>query len=274
MSFALSKTTPGERRKPLSAILSAAALCGAFFLAGCANNEEFVMEPIRPAAELYAEGTAQMEAGDVGDALETFRTLERQYPYAETSRQALAIVAFSEYERSRWEQAEEAADRFLLLYPNSPEAAGMLHVKAKSLLRRVPDITRDQGQAREALLVDQELVERFPNSEYAEGARLNIVAINDQLAGQEMLVGRYYLERREYVAAVNRFRAVVDEYETTRHVEEALYRLTETYLAMGLAGEAQGATALLGANFPQSAWYADAYALLNRMGLATGATPG
>ncbi|MGD9739370.1 MAG: outer membrane protein assembly factor BamD [Bauldia sp.] len=271
MSLALS-TTPGPRRNPLSVVISVAALAGALVLAGCAgNDDEFVMEPIRPATDLYAEGIALMEAGDIGDALDTFRTLDRQYPYSANAREGLAIVAFAEYERGRYEEAEEAADRYLLLYNNTPEAAGMLHVKAESLLRQVPDITRSQDVAREALLVDLELVERFPNSEYAEQARLNIIAINDQLAGQEMLVGRYYLERREYVAAVNRFRVVVDEYETTRHVEEALFRLTETYLAMGLAGEAQAATALLGANFPQSRWYADAYQLLARAGLQAGA---
>lgn len=265
--------TPGPRRAPLSVIMSAVVLVGALVLAGCAgNDDDFAMQPVRPAADLYAEGMAQMQAGDIGDALETFRTLERQYPYSANSREALAIVAFAEYERGRYEEAEEAADRYLLLYNNSPEAAGMLHIKAESLLRQVPDITRSQDVAREALLVDQELVERFPNSEYAEQARLNIIAINDQIAGQEMLVGRYYLERREYVAAVNRFRLVVEEHETTRHVEEALFRLTETYLAMGLTGEALSYAALLGANFPQSAWYAETYRLLTRAGLQAGVT--
>jgi outer membrane protein assembly factor BamD len=132
----------------------------------------------------------------------------------------------------------------------------------------VPDITRDQEAARQALEADQELIDRFPNSEYADEARLNIIAIRDQLAGQEMLIGRYYQERREYPGAINRFRVVVTDYQDTRHVEEALFRLTETYLAMGLVSEAQTAAAVLGFNFPDSTWYDEAYALLGTVGVA------
>lgn len=261
-------TTTGERRKPLKLLARAGIVAGALFLAACAGrDDDFTMEPLQPAADLYAQGMAQMEAGRVRDAVSTFRTLDRQYPYSANAREGLAIIAFAEYEMNNWEEAADAADRYLLLYPNGEDADGMLYVKGEALLRQVPDVTRDQDKARQALVVDQELVERFPTSQYAGQARLNIIAINDQLAGQEMLVGRYYLERRDYVAAVNRFRLVVENYDTTRHVEEALYRLTETYLAMGLVGEAQTAAAVLGANFPSSPWYQDAYRLLGGSGL-------
>ncbi len=163
----------------------------------------------------------------------------------------------------------DTAHRYLRAYPTEDDADYMLYLLGEANLRTVPDVTRDQEPARNALEADQELLTRFPNSEYADAARLNVVAIRDQLAGQEMLVGRYYQERREYTAAINRFKTVVTDYQDTRHVEEALYRLTETYLAMGLVNEAQTAAAVLGANFPDSEWYQRAYDLLS----ADGASP-
>ena len=242
---------------------------GVLVLAGCAGrNDDFTVEPLRPAAVIYDEGVAAMEAGRFGDAIAAFEELERHYPYSAPARAGLALATSAFYRSGDYEEAIVAADRFLLLYPRDEAAAEVLFLKGESYLRQVPDITRDQEMAYQALLAHEELVERFPNSPFATQARLNIVAVRDQLAGQEMLIGRYYLERRDYVAAVNRFRTVVTEYQNTRHVEEALFRLTEAYLSMGLTVEAQTAAAVLGHNFPDSPWYKDAYDLLGAGGLS------
>lgn len=268
MTLSPASMIAGRRRQPLATLARAAMLLGVLVLSACAGGDEpFVAEPLRPAAELYAEGMANLEAGRVRDAIDNFEALDRQYPYSANAKEGLQIIAFAEYELGDFEAALAASERFLRIYPTSEGADGMLYIKGESLLRQVPDVTRDQDVARQALQADQELLDRYPNSQYADEARLNIVAINDQLAGQEMLVGRYYLERREYVAAVNRFRLVVEEYDTTRHVEEALYRLTEAYLAMGLVAEAQTAASVLGNNFPASEWYQRAYNLLGAGGL-------
>ena len=133
--------------------------------------------------------------------------------------------------------------------------------------RQISDVTRDQRSARQTLQTMNELVERYPDSEYVEDAKRKMRIAKDQLAGQEMLVGRYYQERLEYLAAINRYRGVVEQYEDTRHVEEALARLTESYYALGLTSDAQTAAAVLGHNFPDSQWYRDSYALLEKGGL-------
>ncbi len=258
----------GHKSRPFSALFRVAAIASALVLAGCmGRDDDFVVEQAIPAADLYAEGIAAYEAQRYGDAIEAFGELDRRYPYSEQGRRGLILMADAQYDLSRFEDAIASAERYLLLYPNGADADMALHLIGEAYLRQVPDVTRDQAAARRGLNANEELVERFPNSPYTEQARLNIVAVNDQLAGQEMLVGRYYQERRDYVAAVNRFRLVVEEYGDTRHAEEALFRLTETYLAMGLVSEAQTAAAVLGHNFPNSPWYQQAYNLLGAGGL-------
>ena len=161
----------------------------------------------------------------------------------------------------------QTANRYLTLYPGSPDAAYAQYLIGSSYFNQIPDITRDQDATRKAMASLQEIVDRYPDSEYANDAKHKIIVARDQLAGKEMQVGRYYLERREYIAAINRFKIVVTEYQDTRHVEEALERLAEANLALGLAGEAQTAAAVLGHNFPDSPWYKDAYKLLQTGGL-------
>ncbi len=240
-----------------------AALLGVLVLAACASDrDDFSLDPARPAAVIYNEGLAFMEAGRYRNAIESFEELDLYYPYSEDARRGMILTAVAAYEIDDYELTIATTERFLQLYPSHEDADYALYLLAEANLRTVPDITRSQEAARDALAANEELVERFPNSEYAEAARLNIIAVRDQLAGQEMLVGRYYQERLEYPAALNRFRVVVTDYQDTRHVEEALFRLTETYLAMGLVGEAQTAAAVLGFNFPSSKWYEEAYALL------------
>lgn len=244
------------------------ALVGALTLAGCASNsaDDFSLEPPRAAAEILNEGLAALDSGRYRLAIDSFQELDLYYPYSADARRALILTAVAAYEINDYDLAIASTERFLAAFPADPDVDYALFLLGESHMRTVPDVTRDQEAARSALLANQELLERFPNSQYADQARINVIAVRDQLAGQEMLVGRYYQERREYSAAINRFRVVVSDYSDTRHVEEALFRLTETYFAMGLVTEAQTAAAVLGHNFPASDWYEQAYLLLGAGG--------
>ncbi len=248
----------------------AMVLAAALFLAGCLGSRDDVDEPLvpeRPAAELYNEGLVHMQENRLRQAIESFAEVDRQHPYTDYARKAMVMSAFANFRQRDYDTAVTASERFLTLYPQSPDAAYAHYIIAESYFRQVPDVTRDQEATRLALAQMQLIVDNYPDSEYAPDARSKIIATRDQLAGKEMQIGRYYLERREYIAAVNRFKLVVTDYQNTRHVEEALERLTEGYLAMGLATEAQTAAAVLGHNFPDSPWYQDAFKLLQSGGL-------
>ena len=259
---------PPIARKMSAAARIAVLVCVALLVAcNTTRTEQAVIEPARPSAEIYAEGLAAIEAGRHRSAIEAFTELDQYYPFSEDAAKGMVLSVFAAYEIGDYDLAIFAANRYLLAYPTQSDAAYVLYLLGESHLRTVPDITRDQGPARQVMVAGEELLARFPNSEYADEARLNIITIRDQLAGQEMLVGRYYQERREYPGALNRFRVVVTDYQDTRHVEEALLRLTETFLAMGLLTEAQTAAAVLGFNFPGSVWYDEAYSLLGSVGV-------
>jgi outer membrane protein assembly factor BamD len=180
----------------------------------------------------------------------------------------MVMGAFANYRQGNYEEAIASAKRYLTLYPTTPDAAYAQYIIGLSYYRQIKDVTQDQKEARQTLQVMQDLVTRWPDSEYVEDAKAKIRFANDQLAGKEMQIGRYYLERREYIAAIKRFRTVVENYSNTRHVEEALSRLVEAYYAMGLTDEAQTAAAVLGHNYPVSPWYKDSYKLLQSGGLA------
>jgi outer membrane protein assembly factor BamD len=175
--------------------------------------------------------------------------------------------AFTQYRQGKYEEAINSSRRYVQLYPTSDDAAYAQYIIGLSYWRQIRDVTQDQAESRRTIEAMQEVVQRWPDSEYVDDAQQKIRFARDQLAGKEMQVGRYYLERREYIAAARRFRNVVEDYSNTRHVEEALARLTETYLAMGLQSEAQTAAAVLGHNFPDSQWYSDSYRLLQSGGL-------
>ena len=257
---------------------SALILVGALTLAGCDSlaalnpfdqGEKYEMKivPDVPAEKLYDQGLGRLKNSDHEGAAKKFSDLEKAYPYSEWSRKGLIMEAYSNYEGQRWEEAITASKSYLTKYPNTKDAAYAQYLYAMANYNQIPDVTRDQDRSEKALAALQELVEKYPKSEYVSDARYRLQIAKDQLAGKEMEVGRYYLERRQYTAAINRFRDVVAKYQTTRHVEEALERLTEAYLALGLTGEAQNAAAVLGHNFPDSQWYKDAYALLKSGGL-------
>ena len=223
--------------------------------------------PIVPAERLYNEGLSRLQASDYGAAVKRFENVDRQHPMTDWARRAVLMQAYANYEGGQYEEAITAAKRYLTLHSNTPDAAYAQYLLAMSYYNQVPDVNRDQERSALAAQALAELVQRYPKSEYVSDARFKLGVVRDQLAGKEMTIGRFYLEKRQYTAAINRFRDVVAKFQTTRHVEEALMRLTEGYMALGIASEAQTAAAVLGHNFPDSPWYKDAYKLLQSGGL-------
>ncbi|MDB5511444.1 MAG: outer membrane protein assembly factor BamD [Enterovirga sp.] len=268
----------GVKRKGVSALRAIAVLSGALTLAGCdtlaslnpfdtAEKYEMKIVPDVPAEQIYDDGLSRLKNSDHDGASKKFAQLSKNYPYSEWARRGLIMEAFASYEAQKWEEAITSSKSYLAKYPNSKDAAYAQYLLAMSNYNQIPDVTRDQDRSEKALTALQELVQKYPKSEYVSDARNRIQIARDQLAGREMEVGRYYLEKRNYPAAINRFREVVAKYQTTRHIEEALERLTEAYMALGITQEAQTAAAVLGHNFPDSPWYKDAYALLKNGGL-------
>jgi len=221
-----------------------------------------------PADRIYNEGLYLLNVKrDVKGAAKRFEEVDRQHPYSEWARKSLIMSAYAYYEAGAYEDSINASRRYLQLHPGSPDAAYAQFLIGSSFFDQIRDVSRDQERTDRAISALDEVVRKYPSSEYAVSAKRKIEIARDQLAGQQMLVGRYYMERRDYTGAINRFKVVVTRYQTTRHVEEALLRLTEAYMALGVAGEAQTSAAVLGHNFPESRWYKDAYALLNARGL-------
>ncbi|MCP4072849.1 MAG: outer membrane protein assembly factor BamD [Hyphomicrobiales bacterium] len=231
------------------------------------SSTEFI-DNVEPADELYNQGLANLDAGDRKEARDKFEAVDKQHPYSELSRKSLLMLTFMSYRDGQYADSVASGKRYVSLYPGSQEAAYAQYLVGMSYFRQIPDITRDQNVTAKAYTSMKVVVDRYPDSEYVEDAKLKMRVAFDQIAGKEMLVGRYYQERREFLAAVNRFRRVVERFQTTRHVEEALARLTESYYSLGLISEAQTATAVLGHNFPDSQWYKDSYNLLSSGGLS------
>ncbi|ODT06365.1 MAG: outer membrane protein assembly factor BamD [Mesorhizobium sp. SCN 65-20] len=258
------------RAKPLAVALS--LVIPAIALSGCMSGEADVdlasyVEQTEPADVLYNQGLANLNAGRLKEASRKFEAVDRQHPYSEYARKSMVMGAFASYRQGAYEEAINSAKRYLALYPSTEDAAYAQYIIGLSYFRQIRDVTQDQKEARRTIEAMQEVVQRWPESEYVDDANAKIRFARDQLAGKEMQIGRYYLERREYIAAAKRFRSVVENYSNTRHIEEALARLTETYYAMGLTSEAQTAAAVLGQNYPDSQWYKDSYKLLQTNGL-------
>ena len=216
----------------------------------------------RPVEDLYNEAMDQMLAGNYQPAARGFEEVERQHPYSVWATKAELMAAFSFYQNSSYDEAVIAAQRFIELHPGNPDAAYAHYLVGLSYYEQISDVGRDQRMTELALDSFEEVSKRYPDSRYARDASLKISLVRDHLAGKEMEVGRTYQDLEFYLAAINRFRNVISNYQTTSHVPEALLRLTECFLALGVQGEAQAAAAVLGHNFPGSAWYADAYELL------------
>jgi outer membrane protein assembly factor BamD len=268
VSFAKRAAGAGAGLLPRLRWLALAAVVAG--LAACSTSTEGTPDAFaddEPAGNLYNEGLAYLNGGKLTEAVKSFDEVDRQHPYSEYARKSLIMSAFASYRKGDFTQTITTGQRYLSLYPGSPDAAYAQYLIGQSYFRQIPDVTRDQDTTRKALASMQDIVNNYPDSEYATDAKNKIVAAQDQLAGKEMQIGRYYLERREYLAAINRFKTVVTQYQSTRHVEEALERLAEANMALGLTDEAQTAAAILGHNFPDSQWYKDAYKLLQTGGL-------
>jgi outer membrane protein assembly factor BamD len=226
------------------------------------------VKPTIPAEQLYNEGLAYIDKKEFDGAAKRFGELDKAYPFSVWSQRALLMQTYANFEARNYDEAIAAGKRYLGLHPASPEAAYAAYLVGQSYYNQIPDTTRDQERSEKALLAFQEVVQRWPQSEYAADAKFKLNVVKDQLAGREMNVGRYYLKKRNYPAAINRFRVVVAQFQQTNQIEEALARLTEAYLALGVIGEAETAAAVLGHNFPDSPWYKDAFNLLQSRGLA------
>jgi outer membrane protein assembly factor BamD len=216
----------------------------------------------RPVDQIYADAWKQINNGEWVKAAKQFDEVERQHPYSVWARRAMLMSAYCYYEGNSYPDAISTADSYIQLHPGSREVSYAFYLKAMSLYEQVVDIGRDQSNTDAALTALQDVVQRFPDSEYARDASLKIDLAYDHLAGKEMAIGRYYLTRGDYIGAINRFRGVVEKYQKTSQIAEALERLTEAYYALGIYNEAKTAAAVLGANYPGSPWYQDAYGLL------------
>ena len=255
-------------RPPRSAtrIAALALLCAA--LAACSTDDMDQVDDTRPAEEIFAEAQALEAEGDLREAAALYDDVERLYPYAQIAKDAVLASARANYLAGNYEEARLGAERFLSFYPSDPAAAEAQYIIALSWYDRMVDVGRDQGATREALAALRETVARYPGTEYARAAALKLDLANDHLAGKEMEIGRYYLKRDLHIAAINRFRTVIETYQTTSHAPEALHRLVEAYLELGVISEAQTAEAVLGQNFPGSDWYVRSYALLTGIEVA------
>ncbi len=223
---------------------------------------------------LYNAAWERMQRGNYPIAAALFDEVERQHPYSVWARRAQLMSAFSYYAANDHTKSIEAARRFLSIHPGNRDAPYALYLIALNYYEQISDVTRDQAVSRQALEALGELVRRYPTSPYAEDARLKVDLVRDHLAGKEMEIGRFYQRRQQWLASVIRFRTVVDEYQTTSHTPEALMRLTESYLALGIPQEAGRSAAVLGANFPETRWYQRAHDLVQRHVPQAAATTG
>jgi outer membrane protein assembly factor BamD len=255
----------GGRSRALATLL---ALVFAVSVAGCSMfNKEEDYVPEDPADKLYNEGLFLLNSKqDFEGAAKKFDEVDRQNPYSDWARKALLMSAFSYYQAQKYDDCINAAKRYVTLHPGSPDAAYAQYLIGASYYDQILDVNHDQGRADKAVGALEEVVRKYPDTEYALNAKKKIDMARDQLAGKEMEIGRFYMKKRDFTGAINRFKVVVTQYQTTREVEEALERLTEAYISIGILDEAQTAAAVLGHNFPDSPWYKDAYKLVKSAG--------
>jgi outer membrane protein assembly factor BamD len=256
--------------------VGALVLLAALAVGGCSSSNTDALKALNPdpPGAMYSEADALLANGRNEAAAKKFEDIDRHHPYAQEARRAMVLAAYAYYKAGKYPEAVAAAQRYAVMHPGTKDAALAHHVIASSHFDEIKDPSRDQTATRKAIAELKVLVTRYPESPYARQAENRIRLGEDALAAAEMSVGRYYLQRSNYVAAINRFKTVVAEHQTTAHVEEALMRLSETYLALGVQNEAQATAAVLGHNFPQSRWYKDVYALLQKHGLKPEATQG
>ncbi len=245
------------KKWPLHAFLLVAASVA---LSGCGGKKDTYVE--MPVDRLYNDAMSSVAKEEWDKAAQKFDEVDRQHPYSVWATKAQLMAAYALYEANKYDQSIVAADRFIQLHPGSRDVAYAYYLKALDYYVQIGDVGRDQGVTQQALAALGEVLRRFPDSRYGRDAQLKMQLATDHLAGKEMDIGRYYEKQRYYLAAINRFRRVVDLYQTTTHVPEALERLTECYMALGLRSEAEKTAAVLGYNYPGSKWYERSYALV------------
>jgi outer membrane protein assembly factor BamD len=272
--MALRVVNPGRIARVAAILLVAGlGLCGCDTLndllgQGSGRDSDKPAEYVdRPVNQIYAAAWSKIDSSDWVGAAKQFDEVERQHPYSIWARRATLMSAYCYYKANHYTDAIAGADSYIQLHPGSKEVAYAFYLKAVSLYEQIVDIGRDQSNTEDALTALQDVVQRFPDTEYARDATLKIDLTLDHLAGKEMAVGRYYLRQQDYIGAINRFKAVVEQYQKTSQIAEALERLTEAYYALGLYNEAKSCAAVLGANYPGSPWYQDAYKLLTEHGM-------
>ena len=254
----------------LSRLVRVSSVLAFIALTGCSSSSTDFTAALNPDPpfKMFADGDALMSRGKYDDAAQKFEALDREHPYSPEARRAIVMSAYAYYRAGKTPEAIASAERYVALHPGTKEAPLAHHIIASAYFDDIKGPNRDQSATRKALEQLKTLKTRYPDSEYAVNADNRIRVAEDNLAASEMDVGRYYLKRKNYVAAINRFKTVVSDYQTTAHVEEALARLTECYMSLGITKEAQSAAAVLGHNFPDSKWYKDSYVLLQSGGLA------
>ena len=239
-------------------------------LAACASGPDTSVAYVeRPAETIYAAAFEAMDSNQYRLAAAMFDEVERQHPYSEGARRSMLMAAFANYQANNYEEAISDAERFISLHPGNRNAPYAYYLVAVCHFEQIMDVGRDQAATQQAMAALQQVVRRYPDSRYATDARLKIDMTRDHLAGKEMTIGRWYLRRNYHLAAINRFQNVLRDYGTTSHVPEALHRLVEANVALGVDHEARQVAAVLGYNFPGSEWYERSYALLTREGIAT-----
>lgn len=258
-----------SKNRPVSRLLVGAILACGVALQGCASSNDLqkALNP-DPPDQMYAQADRLLSKGKYETAAKKFEDLDRDHPYSPEARRAIVMAAYSYYKAGKLPEAIASAERYTTMHPGTKEAAFAHHIIASSYFDEMHTPNRDQSTTKKALTELKKLKALYPDSEYAKKADNQIRLAEDTLAASEMQVGLYYLKRSNYAGAINRYKTVVTEYQTTAHVEEALMRLVECYMALGIKQEAQTAAAVLGHNFPNSRWYKDAHALLQSDGLA------
>lgn len=262
-------------RSPLKLAILAAASTAMLFTAGCGGRGAKARDTAyvaRDVETLYAAAKARLDRGDTLIAAALFDEVERQHPYSPWARRAQLMSAFSYYVAKDYNKSVQASQRFLSIHPGNRDAAYAYYLIALCYYEQISDTDRDQKITKQALTTLNEVVRRYPNTRYAADARIKIDLVNDHLAGKEMTIGRSYQRSGKWLASTVRFRTVIDTYQTTSHTPEALFRLVESYLSLGIPAEAQKAAAVLGANYPGDEWYERAYELMQRHAPGTAAS--
>ena len=259
-------------KKTARAVLVSMLLAGtAGVVTGCQTDPDIDSTKLGvetdPPDVLYNQGLANLKSGNITEAGRKFDAIDREHPFSEWARKALVMSTFVKYRQTQYDDAITAGTRYMNQYPRSDDAGYVQYLIGLAYSKQIVDVTQDQRAAARTIEAMLKVVNDYPNSEYVDDAQQKIRFARDQLAGKEMQIGRYYLERKEYLAAISRFRTVVESFPNTNQVEEALARLVEAYYAMGIVQEAQTAAAVLGHNYPDSQWYADSYKLLKSGGV-------